>query len=167
MAETVILVLCAGNIGRSPLAAVMIERSLADGLGVAAADLAAAGVIVTSAGTEAPEGHPASNRGIDFATDHELDLSTHRATRLTTAALLEADVIYGMDNDQMAVVARLAPEMSTKATLLAGEGIEIPDPHYQSDEFFEEVAAHIERAVATRTPELLALIRANRDDCRG
>ncbi len=62
-----ILVLCAGNIGRSPLAEMMLRSALASALGWTEAEMQSQGVVVTSAGTEAPEGHAASDRGVAFA----------------------------------------------------------------------------------------------------
>ena len=50
-----VLVLCNGNIGRSPLAAALLQHALATELGVAVPDLPAAGIEVGSAGIEAPE----------------------------------------------------------------------------------------------------------------
>ena len=69
-----------------------------------------------------------------------------------------ADLIYCMDRHQLDAVFRLEPNAAGRAQLLAGEGIEIPDPHFQNDEFFREVAARIERAVADRKQELLERI---------
>jgi protein-tyrosine phosphatase len=163
-----ILVLCAGNIGRSPVAEILLQQALAQGLGVNSDDLAQMGVVVTSAGTEAPQGHAASLRGVRLAAGLGLDLTRHRATLLTSAALRQADRIYGMDNDQMAAVRRLEPTAVAKTELLAGEGCEIPDPHHQSDEFFADIFGQIERAVTERTPELLGMIGAATDHpCSG
>lgn len=50
-----VLVLCAGNIGRSPLAEVLLKHSVAEALGIPETDLAEAGVAIRSAGTEAPQ----------------------------------------------------------------------------------------------------------------
>ena len=153
-----ILVLCAGNIGRSPLAEVLIRSQLAGDLGISEQELERHGVAVASAGTDALEGHPASRRGIAFALSRGLDLGNHSATQVTTEALGAADLIYCMDRHQLDAVFRLEPNAAGRAQLLAGEGIEIPDPHFQNDEFFREVAARIERAVADRKQELLERI---------
>ena len=153
-----ILVLCAGNIGRSPVAEILLQQALADGLGVNIDDLAQMGVVVTSAGTEAPRGHEASIRGVRLVAGLGLDLTRHRATLLTASALRQADRVFGMDRDQIAAVQRLEPMAAAKTELLAGEGREIPDPHHQSDEFFADVFALLENAVADRAPELLTQI---------
>lgn len=158
-----VLVLCAANIGRSPVAEVLLKDLLAKGLGVPTAQLAEM-VQVMSAGTEAPEGHPASPRGVRIMADRGLDLTEHNATRLTTTALREADFVFGMDVDQLTAVEALEPAAAAKTQLLAGEGREIPDPHHHSDEFFAAVCSQIERAVADRVLELVMEIRARAAD---
>ncbi|MDJ0923198.1 MAG: low molecular weight phosphotyrosine protein phosphatase [Acidimicrobiia bacterium] len=150
-----ILVLCTGNIGRSPLAEVMLRKALASGLGVEDAELADRGFVVTSAGIAAPEGHPASRRSIAVAAGRGLDLSNHSATQLTALAVAAADRIYCMDGGQLAAVKAIDPAAASKTGLIAGEGIEIPDPHYQDDEFFWRVAQQVEAAALSRAAELL------------
>jgi protein-tyrosine phosphatase len=98
------------------------------------------------------------------AAERGLDLSEHRARRLTAAAVEEADRVFGMDADQLTAVIGLVPEAAPKTELIAGDGIEIPDPHYQSDEFFRDVAARVEEAVTNRAAELVAQTRAIRED---
>ena len=160
MKKTTILVLCAGNIGRSPLAAVMLQDALARRLGIPAARLADEGVVVVSAGTDAPEGHPASGRGIAIAAEKGLDLSGHGACSLTASDVRRADVIYGMDRAQLDAVVALVPEAAAKTELLMRGGHEIPDPRDQSDDFFNDVAVQIEHAVAIRADEIIARLRA-------
>ncbi len=155
-----ILILCAGNVGRSPLAAAMLRRGLAVELGVSEDQLDAIRVVVRSAGTGAPVGHAASRRGIAFGNANGFDLSGHTASQLTAQDLDQADVIYCMDNFQLDVIAGLSRAAVSKAQLLAGEGREIPDPHHESDAFFRRVAEQIDHAVARRIPELLELVEA-------
>jgi len=142
----------------------MLRHYLAVGLDVSEEDLEQHGVAVTSAGTNAPEGHPASQRGVAFAADRGLDLGGHRATQLSAAAITAADLIYCMDTQQVAAVAAVDPSSRSKAKLLAGAGIEIPDPHHQSDAFFCDVAVRIERAILERTPALLAALGSSRGE---
>ena len=155
-----ILVLCAGNVGRSPLAAAMLRRGLAVELGVSEDQLEAVGVVVKSAGTAAPVRHAASRRGIAYAVANGLDLSGHTASQLATEHLAEADVVYCMDRNQLATVTELNNAATSKTRLLLGEGREIPDPHHESDAFYRRVAELIERAVADRIPELLERVEA-------
>ena len=152
-----VLVLCSGNIGRSPLAAALLRSALAERLGVEQGGLVDAGFDVSSAGTAAPEGHVASKRGMAFAVERGLDLSDHRARTLTTAMAEEADIIYGFDRSHVGGVGAVSVEAVSKTALWEGEGSEIPDPHHESDEFFREVAVRIEAAVPVRVNELLAM----------
>ncbi len=152
-----ILVLCSGNIGRSPLAEVMLRSSLAEALGWDERRLEEHGVVVRSAGTDAPIGHAASVRGMAYAAAHGLDLSHHHARQMTDRDLQDADVILCMDNEHMAAV---TPQALPKARLIAGDGLEIPDPHSQSDEFFIDIAERVESAVRQQIPDLVAEIAA-------
>jgi protein-tyrosine phosphatase len=149
-----ILILCSGNIGRSPLGEVMLRAALARRLGVPATGLAAVGVVVGSAGTAAPDGHPASARGLAYAAELGLDLNEHRARTMTPEMVTRADHIFCMDRSQLRAVTGLVPEAAEKAELAAGEGTEIPDPHHEDDEFFRDVAATIGTAMERRSEAL-------------
>lgn len=153
-----VLVLCAGNIGRSPLTAAMLRSELAGGLEIDSGDLQSRGVFVDSAGTDAPAGHPASRRAGVLAEERGLDLSGDRARRVTADDLEGAHVILCMDGSQVAAVASLTPQVAGKVRLLAGDGVEIPDPHHESDGFFSDVAAEIETAVRGLAPSLLRMV---------
>ncbi|MCP3996415.1 MAG: low molecular weight phosphatase family protein, partial [bacterium] len=107
-------------------------------------------------GTDAPEGHGASKRGIAFAAERGLDLRRHRAIRLTAEMADEADFIYGMDRDQIDGVRALSIAAAARTRLWEGEGSEIPDPHYESDQFFVAVGNRIESALPDRVDEILA-----------
>lgn len=154
-----ILILCSGNIGRSPLGEVMLRHDLAEALGVSESDLTAAGVVVASAGTGAPDGHPASVRGIAYAAGVGLELGGHRARTVTPAMIERADHIYCMDRSQLTAVARLVPEAIARTELVAGEGREIPDPHHEDDAVFRGVAEMIAAAMAERAAALASTIR--------
>ena len=155
-----VLVLCAGNIGRSPLAAALLEAALARELNGPVAELPTAGVSVQSAGTDAPEGHEASKRGIAFAAERGVDLAGHRATKLTADLVQESDLIYGMDRDQITRVGNLVLDAVAKTFLWEGEGCEIPDPHHESDDFFRKVGERIEAVVPAVVADVVAMIEA-------
>lgn len=158
-----VLILCAGNIGRSPLAAALLEQAMARELAVPIAELPAAGVSISCAGTEAPEGHEASKRGVAFAAERGVDLTDHRATLLTADLVQEADVIFGMDRNQIVGVGNLDLDAVARTLLWAGEGSEIPDPHHESDAFFVDVGLRIEAAVPSIVAELVAMIESRSD----
>ena len=162
MSQTVrVLVLCNGNIGRSPLAAAMLQHALAKELGVPPASLAAAGYEINSAGIEAPEGHAASRRGRAYADPLGVDLSPHAATVLTSEMAERADIIYAMDRAHIDGVGRVARGAQDSVILWEGEGSEIPDPHHESDEFFVEVGDRIAAVMPERVREVLSFRSAS------
>ena len=83
-----LLLVCTGNICRSPMAEAIARRLLA-----------ARGredVTVASAGTAAQDGAPASEGAYLIALEHGLDLSAHRARQITTDMVAAADLVLGM-----------------------------------------------------------------------
>ena len=98
-----ILFVCTGNTCRSALAEGIarreaIERGLID-------------FEVSSAGTSAWNGAPASDGGLLVALEHGVDLSGHRARQLTREIIEEQDVILVM-----------GPHHLERAEALGGEG---------------------------------------------
>ena len=95
---------------------------------------------------------------MSLATERGLDLTGHRARRLTRSDLELADLVLCMDNEQIAAVAELLPDAVAKTELIAPDGVEIPDPHHETDAFFRRVAEEIDAAVSARIPGLVARI---------
>ncbi len=85
-----ILVVCYGNICRSPMAEALLKRKIkAAGLDREFA--------VRSAGVRAEPGYPAARGTLAVANAHGLDLAMHRAPRLTAEMAREADVLIALD----------------------------------------------------------------------
>lgn len=135
-----ILVVCVGNICRSPVAEAMLRRALP-------------GKTLSSAGLGALVGQGVDPTAREFAEAEGLDVSGHQARQLTRALLTEADLILVMSDKQRRAVGDLAPEALGKTMTLGkwldgGRGIEIPDPYRKSREAFEHVHGLIHRAAA-------------------
>ena len=130
-----ILVICSGNTCRSPLAAAMLSSRLA-------AEPALQHHTVSSAGTSAWDGSPASEGSYLVALERDLDLSTHRARMLTTDQIQRADLILTMTAAHASRVADLGGA-SKVATLSEYAGLDqgdVSDPYGGDVEAYRSAA---------------------------
>jgi len=131
--KTKILLVCLGNICRSPLAE-----------GILKSKLHADDFYVDSAGTASYHvGDKPDSRSISIAKKNHIDISTYRGRQFKTA---DFDYIFAMDYanyKDILSLARNEQEVSKVDLLLnvlfPGENIEVPDPYYGGTVNFEEV----------------------------
>ena len=120
-----VLVVCAGNTCRSPMAAAALREALA---GAGLADE----VRVDSAGVSATEGDPINPRARAVLAAHGI-AAEGSARRLTLAMLAEADLVLGMDRatcDAIEVVAGRALPVQPRLWLsFAAAPADVPDPY--------------------------------------
>lgn len=130
-----ILVVCVGNICRSPTAEFLLRRSLP-------------GLDISSAGLGALVGHDMETTARAVAQVNGLECPTHQARQLTPALCREADLILVMESKHRDGVAQLCPEARGKVFLLAQgqEETDIPDPYRKGRVIFEAVYQQIEAA---------------------
>ena len=134
-----ILVLCTGNICRSPVAAAMMAARLPE-------------KHIETAGLNAMEGHVVEPKARALAEAHGLDVSAHRARQVNMDILQGADLVLVMSDGQRLAVGQLDPAALGKTMLLGrwldgGQGREIPDPFRKSNEAFEHVHQLLAQAV--------------------
>lgn len=135
-----ILVVCLGNVCRSPVAEFLFRRELGE-----------RDIRVSSAGLGALVGQPMDEHAMALLKDRGIDASEHRARQLEPSMLREADLILAMEQRHLNSVARLAPEASGKVFLFDKwhAGGDVPDPYRRSQRVFEQVHASIERGVGS------------------
>jgi len=137
-----IMVVCQGNIIRSPLAAALIQRALGSG-GL---------VTVRSAGLGATAGRTSPLHAVTIAADARIDLTGHTATPLTASAVADSDVIFVMDVRQLIEAGARFPDARPKLYLLACLSPDMPldvrDPVDGDLSDFRACFIHINAAVA-------------------
>jgi protein-tyrosine phosphatase len=133
-----ILVVCMGNICRSPVGERLLARALGDG------------VLVSSAGLQALAGQPADGVAAAIAGEHGLALDGHVARQYTAAIGLDHDLILVMELAFRKVVVAEEPALLGR-TMLYGQwngAPEIPDPYRRSRAFHEHVFRKIAEATS-------------------
>lgn len=111
-----ILVLCLGNICRSPMAEGFLKRELPDRF-------------VMSAGIAAMIGHPADPLSVRLMQEHGIDISSHRAQNLTNWMVESADLILTMETEQTRYIERVYPSFRGKLMRIGHFGeFDVPDP---------------------------------------
>ena len=137
-----VLIICHGNICRSPMAEGYLRKLVVESrLG---------GIAVASAGVGALAGSAACDEARAVARLHGFSIDNHRARQLTEADLAAADEVLVMNRSQRDSL-RSHADRPGKVRLLAefgpGGEVSIPDPYGRDLEVYEDIYAQIEAAV--------------------
>jgi len=149
------LVVCNGNIFRSPFAAAVLRRTLGS-----------PGIQVDSAGFIGP-GRRAPPDAVAAATKHGIDLSTHRSQLVTAQLVRAADLIVVMDAIQRRIICERFGRARRDVVLLGDLDPErvtsraIEDPVEQGVDVCERVYVRIERC-AGELVRVLGRLRSER-----
>ena len=142
-----VLMVCLGNICRSPVAQGFMEAELLEQFGPNH------GWIVDSAGTSSAH----QGEAPDARSQASVRRWGHSISHQTSRPLVDADFenfdhILVMDRSNLAEVLRRAPSQATGRISMMleasfpGEGREVPDPYYGGEQGFEQVALLLREA---------------------
>ena len=135
-----VLIVCTGNICRSPMAGALLTHRLRD-RGVQA--------VVESAGIRALVGYPADPLAQQLMANRGFDLSSHRARQLTPEMVRAFELVLVMDAGQQRAVESLDPSARGRVHRIGRVGkFDVPDPYGRGREAFEEAFTLIERGIA-------------------
>ncbi|ADP12990.1 MULTISPECIES: protein-tyrosine-phosphatase [Erwinia] len=130
-----ILVVCIGNICRSPTGERLLMAALPEKK-------------IASAGLKAMVGSPADQTASVVADERGVSLQDHVAQQLTADMCRDSDLILVMEKKHIDLVCRINPSVRGK-TMLFGHWInqqEIADPYKKSRDAFEAVYGVLENA---------------------
>ena len=147
-----ILMVCLGNICRSPLAE-----------GILQSKLPADKFMVDSAGTgNWHAGSGPDPRSVATAKNRGLDISCQKARQIKKSDFADFDHIYVMDSSNLKDVTQLAPNPEAKAKvklmmdeIFPGQKVDVPDPYYGGPEGFDKVYDMLDEACKLVAAKLL------------
>jgi protein-tyrosine phosphatase len=147
-----ILMVCLGNICRSPLAE-----------GILASKLPKDKFQVDSAGTGSWHiGHKPDERSIAIAKKNKLDISEQKGRQFTTSDFETFDYIYVMDNSNYWDVVQLVDNKAQTEKvqlilneLFPNENVDVPDPYFGLPNGFESVYKMLDEACDVLAKKLI------------
>ena len=143
-----ILIVCTGNICRSPTAQLLLSHRLRQLLGVTAE-----AIELTSAGTHGMVGQPIEPAAAAVLEELGVTPATFAARQLDPSFVEDADLILCATREHRAAIARLVPRVTPRTFTLCefARLVAAVDPnHISGDEFVERIRILVEKAAQLR-----------------
>ena len=140
-----ILVVCVGNICRSPTGEALLKHRLVN-----------KNIKISSAGLGALVGKPVDATAAELLDSAGYSLPDHQARQLTPQMLREADLVLAMEQRHLQSIHSLAPEARGKTFLFSkwSDGRDVPDPYRQQRPAFEHVFKILDKSATAWLPYL-------------
>ena len=143
-----ILIVCVGNICRSPMAEALMRHTFSQAGNSAAS--------VQSAGISALVGQNADDKARTLLLEKGIDASQHVARQLSQSLVHWADLVLVMERSQLEEIQHQHPTARGKVFLLGHwSETEIRDPYMQDISAFETAYEQIETAVKEWSAKIL------------
>jgi protein-tyrosine phosphatase len=140
-----ILIVCTGNICRSPIAEGMLRAHLPEGRDV------------SSAGLAALIGAPADPLAVEVMRENGYDITAHRGRQVVLPMLAQSDLILAMDQGHSTALLRQYPQLRGRVHKMLrwrGNG-DVADPFRQPKSAFEQAYEDIDLGVRDWLPRIV------------